>query len=264
MLHAVLAVLLFASYPAAALDLAGDDDTATDARADRRNVPAIRQVASIDTQGNAGTQVLKLRFPQPTLAGSTIYAWSRSAVDGQTLNLATFTDDRGNLYIPTGDMQTDVDGRVNGAQGTAYAPNIAAGTQEITATWIPFGDYRTVIVAEITGVSEAPLLGSASSIVFATAAGVDNISSGRIRINRRNALMVAICSNEWQIDPASTAPYVPHAGTGMTSWGTFVNYGGKDNYTRLAWRLTGRVGFKEALFSSTAADEHFTFMAVFR
>ncbi|WP_292998736.1 hypothetical protein [Nevskia sp.] len=257
----LLPALLLAPPPASATDALADDDVDADAR---RPVPAIRQVVSIDTESNFGTQVLKLRFQQPTLAGSAIFLWSQASIDGQTQNLPTFTDDRGNRYIATGNNQSDTDGRVNAAQGTAYAPNIAAGTQEITATWTPFGDYRSVIAVEITGVSEAPFLGGASSIVFTSGPGVDDISSGRLRVNRRNALLAAVSCNVSQRNPQQTVPFVPNAGTGMTSTYTFGNYGERFDYCRFASSLTGRVGFKEALFSSNAADQYFTFMAVFR
>lgn len=225
------------------------------------SAPTVRQFAYVDTQDNLGTQVLRLRLPQPTLAGSALFAWSRSAIDGQTENFARFTDDRGNTYVPTGDTESDPDGRVNAAQGTAYAANIAAGTSEITATWAPFGDYRSVIVAEITGVSAQGFLASASNIQRSSSAGTDNLTSGPFNVAVQPALIVAVSSNESQL---SGPPFAPLAGTGFTTVGTATNYGGSNDFTRLVMRPITTTGIQAAMFSAPGADEYLTFAIVFR
>lgn len=224
------------------------------------SAPTVRQFAFVDTQSNFGTQVLKVRLPQPTLAGSALFAWSRSAIDGQTENFATFTDDRGNTYVPTGDTESDPDGRVNSAQGTAYAANIAAGTSEITATWAPFGDYRSVIIAEITGVSAQGFLASASNIQRTTGAGVDNLTSGPFNVSVQPALIVAVSSNESQVN---VPPFLPSAGTGFTTVGTATNYGEPQNYVRLVMRPVTTTGSQAATYSATGADEYMVFAIAF-
>lgn len=222
--------------------------------------PTVRQFATIDTQNSDGTQVLRVSLPQPTLAGSVLFAWSRSAIDGQTENFARFTDDRGNAWIPTGDTESDPSLLVNAAQGTAYAVNVAAGTQEITATWTPFGDFRSIIVVEISGVSAQPFLASASNIQT-VAAGTDNIRSGPFNVSAAPALIVAISSNESQVNGP---PFAPLAGTGYTSLAATTSYGMGNSFTRLTARQTTTTGSQEALFSAPVGDEYLTFAAVFR
>lgn len=222
--------------------------------------PTVRQVATIDTQNADGTQVLRVSLPQPTLAGSAIFAWSRSSIDGQTDVYATFSDDRGNTYVPTGDRELDDNLLVNAAQATAYAANIAAGTREITATWGPFSDYRSIVVAEIAGVSPQAFLASASNIQTVSA-GTDNISSGAFNVSAQPALIIAISSNESQVNGP---PYAPLAGTGYTDLGATTSYGMGNNFTRLIARQTTTAGSQEARFSAPVEDEYLTFAVVFR
>lgn len=220
----------------------------------------MRQFASADTQGNRGTQVLTVRFPNPTLAGSAIFAWSRSAIDGQTENFARFTDDKGNTYIATGDRQSDPDGRVNAAQATAYAANVAAGTSLVTATWNPFGDYRSIVIAEVTGVSAQPLIAHQSNIQRSTAGGTGNLTSGNFTVAVVPALVIAISTNESQ---TSGPPYAPGAGPNFQSLGTVTNYGLPADFARLEYRVLTASGQSQALFNAPAADEFLSFAVVF-
>ena len=205
--------------------------------------------------------MLTVRFPSPTLAGSAIFAWSRSAIDGQTRNFATFSDDRGNNYIATGDTQSDANGTVNGAEGTAYAANVAAGTSLVTATWVPFGDDRSIVIAEVTGVSAQPLVGHASQIQKVGGAGVSNITSGKVNVTVQPALILALSTSEFQ---THGPPFAPNAGTGFTSLGTVTNYGVTADGGRLEYKLTSTAGDQAALFNAVGADEYFTFVLVFR
>lgn len=222
--------------------------------------PAVRQFATIDTQQMDGTQVLTVRFPEPTLAGSAIFAWSRSSIDGQTDVFATFSDDRGNVYVPTGDTEIDDNLLVNAAQATAYAANVAAGTQQISATWGPFSDFRSIVVAEISGVSAQPFLASASS-TETVSAGTDTIRSGPFTVSVQPALIIAISSNESQVNGP---PFAPLAGSGYTSLATTTSYGLGNDFTRLTARLTTTTGEQQAVFSAPVRDEYLTFAVVFR
>lgn len=221
----------------------------------------MRQFAFADTQGSNGTQVLTVRFPRPTLAGSAIFAWSRSAIDGQTQNFATFTDDHGNNYFATGDTRSDPIGTVNAAEATAYAANVASGTSRVTATWVPFGDFRSIVVAEVTGVSAQPLLGHASNIQTTRGAGAGSIASGNVNIAVQPALILAISTSEFQ---THGAPFAPNAGSGFTSLGTVTNYGTSPDGGRLEYKVTTTAAYQAALFDAVGADKYFTFAIVFR
>lgn len=130
----------------------------------------------------------------------------------------------------------------------------------MTGTYIPYGDYRSVVIAEITGVSAQPFLAHASSIVNTPGAGTDNIGSGSFTVSVVPAIVIAISSNESQVHGP---PYAPAAGTGFTSLGTVTNYGMGNDFGRLTYAVITTTGTQQALFSALGADEYLTFAVVF-
>lgn len=226
--------------------------------------PAVRQFKFVDTQNSGGTEVLNLTLDMPTLAGSALFCLSGAAVDARSITELTpsFSDDKGNTYVQTGGFILDA-GNDNTFQRSYYAANIAGGTSAITARWPTgqFGDFRSMLVVEISGVSATPFLGHAEQVSTPTGSGSNNITSGNISVAIQPAIIIATSANTLQ----SHTPFAPLTGSGFASVGTWQNFGlGQGDFSRIESRLVTTTGNFPASFSANGADTFLTFAAAFK
>jgi hypothetical protein len=226
------------------------------------SAPTVRQYTYIDTQGSAGTLSLTATFSQPTLAGSTTWAITRSAADGNpTPNLIASFTASGTTFVALGNAE-DRAGAVNVVSGHAYAANVPAGITSVTGTYNAYDDYRSIILVEITNVSTNPLIGHSENGQLTPTTNPDDLTSGNINVTDQPALLIAISCNEGQ---QGGAPFYPSVGAGFTHIGTTTNYGLGTDFNSLESKSITTLGNVAATFTATHnGDSHITFAAVFK
>jgi acyl dehydratase len=225
--------------------------------------PAVVQYQTYQTQGTNGENDSVVQFKSPTKAGDTIYV-AVTISDYAGVHSLTVTDTQGNVYT---ELNQENDGPP-GSQTVAqfYASNIKgdSGTPDTITMSTGFEDYRGLLVAEITGVGSAPLVGNSGHIQDGLSAGSGNVTSGGISVaaSQAPALLVAVSMNTsgGSSDTGGSGYGAPAAGPGLTSvttmWDWGLNLGNFEIETVSA-------GTADATFDAPDTDSFATVAAVF-
>ena len=226
--------------------------------------PTLVQTNSFQTQNADFTVDTPVQFNAPTAAGNAIWV-AVTVPDFGGIHPIAVSDTQGNTYTLL-DQQND---GAPGSQSVAhfYAANIhgdASTPDTVTVSWA-YDNYKGVLIAEIGGATQAPLVGHSSNIQDGLAAGTDNVTAGPIEITAAQtpALILALSMNTsgGTSDLGGSGAPGPAAGSGSNQVGMLWNWG-----ANLATFATGTVTAAESsssLFSAAHADSYVTVAAAF-
>ena len=226
--------------------------------------PSLVQMNTYQTTGSATENTSTLQFKSLTAAGHTIWV-AVTVPDYGGIHTISITDTQGNAYTQL-DQQNDGS---PGSQSVAhfYAAHIVGDTtaaDTITVNWSN-DNYKGILITELAGTTTAPLVGQASAIQDALAAGTNNVTSGPIAVAAAQtpALLVAVSVNTsgGASDLGGSGYPGPAAGSGMTPIATFWDWG-----ATLATLVTANVTTAESVssvFDAPDTDSYVTVAAVF-
>ena len=228
------------------------------------SAPKLVQTNTFQTTGaNTGTDV-SLAFLNPTKAGDAIWV-AVTVPDYGGVHTISVSDSQGNTYLPL----KQLDDPAPGSQSVAhfYAANIhgdAATPDTVKVTW-GFDNYQGVLITEISGVTQRPLVGHNELIQDGLAAGTDNVKSGAIPVSAAQtpALVLALSmdTSGGTSDIGGSGAPGPAAGTGLTQEMTLWTWG-----KPLATFATGTITSAESftsVFSASHVDSYVTVAAIF-
>jgi hypothetical protein len=205
---------------------------------------------------NTGSSAVQ--FTSPTKAGNTLWVVASVYNNGGSPAISV-KDSAGNTFTRLDQQDDSGQGRTTLAH--FYAANIAgdAGQADtVTIVWAD-GQFKAVLIAEVSGASTTPLVGHNANTQDGLGAGTDNVSSGGITIAAAQtpALMLAISGN----DTSAGGVSAPAAGTGFTSVASIWDIG--QNLGTFETRTYSTGGLDSALFSAPQNDSYLTVAAVF-
>jgi hypothetical protein len=220
----------------------------------------VYQTQNADTENNS-----TVAFTKTTTKGNTIWV-AVTVADFGGIHTISISDTQGNTYTQL-DQQNDGQ---PGSQSVAqfYAANIAGDTSTPDTITVNWGndDYKGILITEISGVTATPLVGHASNLQDALAAGTSNdVTSGAISVasTQTPALLLAVSMNTTggASDTGGSGAGGPAAGSGMTPVATFWDWG-----ANLGTFVTATITSAEsvsAVFNSPDTDSYLTVAAVF-
>jgi hypothetical protein len=203
-------------------------------------------------------------FAAPTLAGDTLWvAVTVSDYDGP--HSIAVSDSQGNEFIA---LEQENDG-TPGFQSVAqfYAPNIhgdVSTPDSITVTW-GTDNYKGVLIAELSGVTQAPLVAHAGRIQDGITQGTANVTSGSLAVaaDQTPALLLGLSMNTsgGASDLGGSGKPGPAAASGATQVAQFWNWGA--NLATLSTTTVTGAGNVSAAFDAPDTDSYVTVAAVF-
>jgi hypothetical protein len=209
--------------------------------------------------GNSSVQ-----FKTNTKAGDTIWV-AATLSDYAGVHTISVTDTQGNVYTL---LDQENDG-VPATQTVAhfYAANIigdASTPDTVTVVWSS-ENYKGVLIAEISGTAQSPLVGHSSNKQDGLVGGSNNVTSGPIDVTavQTPALLVALSMNAsgGTSDTGGSGFGGPAAAGGMTQVATLWNWGA--NLATLATLPVTGAESVTSLFSAPDLDSYITVAAVF-
>ena len=226
--------------------------------------PTLLQTQTFQTVLDAFATDPSVQFPLATRAGNAIWV-AVTLSDFNHIHTITVSDTQGNAYTLL-DQQDD---GLPGTQTVAhfYAANIHGDITSADTITVTAGseNYQGVLIAEISGVTQAPLVGHAANIQDGLPQGTNNVSSGAIQVGATQApaLLLALSMNTsgGMSDTGGSTFPGPAAGMGLTPFSVLWNWG-----TTLATFGTATVTGAESvtgLFSAPSTDSYVTVAAVF-
>jgi len=226
--------------------------------------PKLVQMNTFQTIGTAFGINSPVKFKSNTQAGDTIWVVATLS-DFAGVHTISVTDTQGNTYTA---LDQENDG-VPATQTVAhfYAANIrgdSATPDTVTVVWSN-ENYKGVLIAEISGTTQAPLAAHRGNIQDGLAGGSNNVTSGPMNVTSAQtpALLVALSMNAsgGVSDTGGSGFGGPAAGSGMTQVATFWDWG-----ANLATLVTGSVTSAESVssvFNAPDVDSYITVAAVF-
>lgn len=200
---------------------------------------------------NAATATTITVTLTPTAANLLVFCVSGDALDTTSIALS---DNLGthNTFTQIGtDLVTSADQRC----AWWFAANCKGGATTFTATYSASTRFRTIYVAEYSGIATSPFLNGARNEDANPGTGTDAVTSTNANATSQPALVWGFCIN---INGGST----PNAGTGYTSragvWSTNTCLGRSEDKRVVA---TGNVA--ATFTATTGTDPHGTGVGIF-
>jgi hypothetical protein len=208
--------------------------------------------------GNSSTSGT-LSFDNPIKQGNVI--WAVVTIDNQsgTPNVK-ITDSAKNVFMQL-DQKNDVPGEQSLIHDWAHiAANDGATPDSVTVTWT-VESFKALLIAEVSGVSAAPLVGTSANIQDMLGVGTNLATSGAVTVSAAQvpALMIAVSAN---VSNASGGG-APSVGTGYMGVGGIWEFNGTSPFATLETLTLTSAMTLPALFSPVSMDDYLTVMAVF-
>ena len=226
--------------------------------------PKLLQTSTFQTPDAVTVNDAAAQFTALTVAGDAIWV-AVTIPDFGGVHTISVSDTQGNTY-------TQLDQKDDGAPGAQsvahfYAANIRGDSATPDTVNVNSGldNYQGVLIAEISGVTQAPLVGSSANIQDGLAAGTNNVLSGPITVGAAQtpALVLALSMNTsgGASDTGGSGFPGPAAGAGLTQVMTLWSWGAS-LATFATGTITGAESFTSA-FSAPDIDSYVTVAAVF-
>jgi hypothetical protein len=226
--------------------------------------PSLAQFKTYQTSGVVGEWNSVIRFNSATKAGNTIWVVVTMS-DYSISHVIKVTDSQGNVYTQLNQENDHAPGYQSVAQ--FYATNIAGDRTAPDAITISTGweNYRGILIGEIAGTTESPLIGTAANIQDGLAKGTDNVTSGDLTVPAEHtpALLLAVAMNTsgGSSDLGGSGFGGPAPGRGFTPLAQMWDWG--TNLATFESKVVDAAGPIAATFDAPDTDSYVTIAAAF-